>query len=725
MQQDREKNSAGRKARRASARDIGPIPPCKNPQRRGRYARNLLGFLSKYFPQRFPLAFSGDHKLMIERLQTAILEGGQFAVAMPRGSGKTTVCECACIWAMLYGHRRFLFVIAADADAAELVCSSIKEELDNNEALSDDFPDAVYPITVLEGISRRAEGQTSEGVRTMLLWTKTTVRLPRSAAGGGSVIRTAGITGRIRGAKCSLADGSQVRPDIVLVDDPQTDESARSVSQVAARLRTLTGTVLGLAGPGQRIAALTTCTVIDKGDLADQILDRKEHPEWQGFKARLMHTMPTNQKLWDEYFEIYKEDMRLGFGMKRATAFYRANRAAMDAGAIPSWRERYERPERGKKHTPGLAELSAIQHAMNLLLKRGHATFMAEYQNEPMDPLASSEVEQVTAAAVLRQASGLDKGIAPIESTILTAGIDVQEKCLYWSTMAWTQSFDGDCIAYGTYPDQGRPHFTYREVEKTLAKAHPGGSWEASLYAALESLVGILAGREWARDDGGVMRLDQIVIDAGYGNSTDTVYQFCRRSAHASILLPYFGRTIAAGAPSMDEWKKKPGDRVGPGWRIPKPRQRQTRHILADANAWKSFVADRLLTRIGDAGCLTLYGTKDQVSQHRMIADQLSSEIRTRVTANGRTTDEWKLRPNRDNHWFDTWTMAAIGASIRGAKLDEQVAIRAAHRQAAALIAADPMAPQTPAPAQPQKPPLPPPRRPSNGGWLTGFGGGL
>ena len=34
-----------------------------------------------------------------------MLDGGLFAMAMPRGSGKTTLCGCACIWAVLYGHR--------------------------------------------------------------------------------------------------------------------------------------------------------------------------------------------------------------------------------------------------------------------------------------------------------------------------------------------------------------------------------------------------------------------------------------------------------------------------------------------------------------------------------------------------------------------------------------------------------------------------------------------
>jgi DNA invertase Pin-like site-specific DNA recombinase len=44
-------------------------------------------------------------------------------------------------------------------------------------------------------------------------------------------------------------------------DDPQTDESARSLSQCAHRESVLAGAVLGLAGPGRKISGIMPCTV--------------------------------------------------------------------------------------------------------------------------------------------------------------------------------------------------------------------------------------------------------------------------------------------------------------------------------------------------------------------------------------------------------------------------------------------------------------------------------
>lgn len=708
MAVSRERKAELRSEGRAAGRDIGPIPAPANKRRRARCRRDLLAFARTYFPARFPLAFSDDHLRVIQLLQVAILTGGQFAVAMPRGSGKTTICEVAVLWALLFGHRRFVFVVAADSAAALSICASLRAELESNEALLADFPDACFPIAVLKGIARRAEGQTSEGERTCLIWTKDEVRLPKSATGGGSVIRAAGITGRIRGAKATMADGAQARPDLVLVDDPQTDESARSPSQVAARLKTMTSTILGLAGPGQRIACLTTVTVIERGDLADQILDRQAHPEWQGFKAQLMRSMPTAVHLWDAYAEILREDMRLERGGERATSFYREHREAMDAGADPAWPQRV-----------GPGELSATQHAMNLRIVRGEPAFLAEYQNAPADPLAScADLVQITAAAVLRKINHHDRGVVPVEDTILTAGIDVQGAALYWSLVAWSPGFAGDLIAYGTYPDQGRPYFRLSEIEKTIAKAHPGGTQEAAIYAALEALVGKLCGAEWMRDDGTTARVEQVLIDAGWFKSTDAIYQFARRSTFGSLVLPYFGRAVAAGATPLDEWRKKPGDRSGPAWRIPKPGPRQARHVLADPNVWKSFLADRLLAGAGGAGSLGIYGSSP--AEHRMLADQLAAEVRTRVSANGRTADEWRAKPNQDNHLLDTLVMSAVGASIRGAKLDPR-ALVAPPRPAAAPSqqqGAEQTAPARPA-ARPSLPAMP-----AAGGWMDGFTAG-
>ena len=86
-----------------AGRDIGDLPLVKNPERKERAASNFRFFCDNYFPLTFHLPWSKDHLKVIGRIEQAVLRGGLFAMAMPRGSGKSTISECACIWAVLFG----------------------------------------------------------------------------------------------------------------------------------------------------------------------------------------------------------------------------------------------------------------------------------------------------------------------------------------------------------------------------------------------------------------------------------------------------------------------------------------------------------------------------------------------------------------------------------------------------------------------------------------------
>ena len=59
------------------------------------------------------------------------------------------------------------------------------------------------------------------------------------------------------------------------------------------------------------------------------------------------------------------------------------------------------------------------------------------------------------------------------------------------------------------------------------------------------------------------MKVEKCLIDANWGQSTDVVYQFCRESAHANVIVPSHGKYIGASSKPMSEYKKAAGDRVG------------------------------------------------------------------------------------------------------------------------------------------------------------------
>jgi len=654
----RERKAKEARTLSVSGRDIGELPEVEDRERKGRARRDFRFFCEAYFPQTFHLTWSDDHLKVIAKIERAVLEGGLFAMAMPRGSGKTSLCETACLWAMLYGHREFVALIGSDEDHAAGMLDSIKAELENSDRLAADFPEVCHPIRSLEGITQRAAGQLYRGRQTHIGWTAKEIVLPtiEGSSASGAIIRVAGITGRIRGMKFKRADGQSVRPSLVLIDDPQTDESARIPSQCATRERILAGAILGLSGPGKKIAGLMTLTVVRADDMADRILDRDKHPQWQGERTRMVYDFPTDEALWSRYAEVRADGLRSDRGIAEATRFYRAHRESMDAGARIAWPERYNHDE-----------ASAIQHAMNLRLQ-DEAAFFAEYQNEPL-PDVEPDDELLTADQIAAKVSGHRRGLVPLGCTHLTMFVDVQGKALYWLVAAWAEDFTGFVVDYGTEPDQKRASFTLRDVRRTLADAAPRASVEGAIYAGLERLCGRTLGREWKRDDGAALRVDRCLIDANWGTSTDVVYQFCRQSPHASVLLPSHGRYVGASSIPFSEYKRKRGDRVGLNWRVPVVTgRRAVRHVVFDTNYWKSFVQARLGVPMGDPGSLALFGRKAET--HRLLAEHLTAEYRIKTEGRGRTVDEWKLRVDGlDNHWLDCLVGSAVAASMQGAVL--------------------------------------------------------
>ena len=496
------------------------------------------------------------------------------------------------------------------------------------------------------------------GKRTQIGWTAKEVVLPtiEGSSASGAIIKVAGLTGRIRGMKFKRPDGRTVRPSLVVLDDPQTDESARSLSQCANRESILAGAVLGLAGPGTKISGIMPCTVIRPGDMADNILDRNRHPEWNGERTKMVYAFPKNELLWERYAEIRAEGMRGGDGGEAATEFYRQNQAAMDDGAVVAWQERFN-----------YDELSAIQHAMNLKLQ-DEAAFFAEYQNQPL-PAETVVDGMLKPEEVSMKINRMDRGLVSIGANHLTAFIDVQQKLLFYVVTAWEDDFTGYVIDYGCYPDQQRPYFTLREARQTLSSEATGTGLEGSIYAGLESLTSKLLDREWQRDDGAAMRIGRCLIDANWGQSTDVVYQFCRQSKHAAVIIPSHGRFVGASSLPFSEYRRRPGDRVGLNWRIPNVHgKRAIRHVVYDTNWWKSFINARLRVSMGDRGCLSLFGTNAET--HRMFAEHLTSEYFIKTEARGRNVDEWKQRPEQpDNHWFDCLVGSAVAASMQGAIL--------------------------------------------------------
>lgn len=657
------KDKMAKKSRKksATARDIGPIPPVVDEGRRERCRLNLKAFLKTYFGSehgKFYMEWSPDHETVIHKLERSILNGDLFALAMPRGSGKTTIMTMAALWAIIYGHRKYVVVIGDGSDASKEIMDDIKTELDNNELLTEDFPEVCVPIQALEGIANRCRGQTCEGVRTNIKWADTKIILPTTEVNklsSGSIITSVGILGRIRGMKHTLPSGTALRPDLALIDDPQNNESATSPGQNRKRLKIMSGAVLGLAGPGKKIAGLMACTVIAKNDLADQLLNRHMNPAWQGERISMLKSMPENMELWNKYSEIRIDSLRRHADISKATEFYQANREAMDKGAKPYWEQRFVK-----------GEISAIQHAMNLYFHDPEA-FASEYQNEPIDDTASN-ADKLTIEHIFAKINNRPQFEIPLNSHLLATYIDVQKTCLYYTTVAFDESYNAHVIDYGTYPDQHRRYFTLKDIKNTFDIAYPTLGLQAQIYQALGDLTKELQDRTYRREDNSIIPIDIIMVDTAWGRSTDVIFKFIKESSQIGTIIPARGMAIQPTATPIAEYVKKPGERIGESW-IFRRGTRPLRHLAYDTYYWKSFVRDRILTAKADTSTCTLFGEAWDIERHRMFAEQLSAEYSVTAEAKGRKVDVWSVYPGRDNHFFDCLVGCHVAASFKGTKL--------------------------------------------------------
>lgn len=633
-----------------AGRDVAEsCPECLDVAIRDRCVTDLKFALETLFPLRFNLTWGPDHLELIKDIEDTINNGDQAVRAMPRGTGKTSLLICAIIWAIVTGKHEFCALIGATADAAKELLEQITTELETNDELYAYFPSLIHPIRALEGIHQRK--LLWDGVPIHQNWKKDRIILPSvsGVTGASSIVKTAGLLGRIRGMNFQRPDGRNVRPTLVLVDDPQTDASAISLRENDKRESVICSTIPGLAGPGKKTAVLVAVTVKAPADMADRMLDRQKHPEWHGKRTALLRSIPTNIDLWNQYAEILRETQRADEPIDRATEFYRDNREAMDLGGLASWEARFN---------PG--EISAIQFGMGLRITNPSA-FASEYQNCPL--VLVEFAQQTDADKVVLRLSGNARGACPLDGETLVAGVDVQKNYLVYTLGCFSESATPFIVDYGTFPDQKTHYFDRRTANRTIEKAFPGDA-DAQLWAALDGLIALLTGKEVSRPDGLRIGLKKLAIDVRYKGQV--IKRFIKASPHKDVLLAAQGIAFSPGSPGINEKAAAIGEISKHDFRLPPMGAGQiARTASFDSNEYISKVHDALNAPLGSAGSLTLFNAEPHV--HRCFADQLCSEYSTQVEAKGRKKRVWNVKPNGgDNDFLDSTKLMFLAAYASG-----------------------------------------------------------
>ncbi len=663
----------------AEERDIAPMPAVANPKRRAKAKKSLKYLCTAYLAKRFYRKFGVPQEEVIAEFERIVKSGGVVAIAMPRGSGKSALAIAAVLWAVLCHGHRFVMLIAANEKMAKQLLDSVAQELLSNELLLADFPEFVYPVVRTAGINQRRPLFGGKAVKVVV--TKSEIVLAHiDGHCQGAVIRCAGLlSGNLRGQTYTMPNGDFLRPSLFMADDPQTRKSAKSPRESENREAILAGDVLGMAGPGEKLSGLVPCTVIREGDMADRILDQRLNPHYHGMRYKMVEGLAADKdlKAWWDYKPVYEEGERRKDGGTAARAHFRQHRDAISKGLKAYWPARFLK-----------GEVDAIHHALNKWCNNREA-FHAECQNDPGAALMADD-NTPSMAGLFEKFTRLARGVLPIWTRRVIADIDVQKEVLFWKVLAIGDGFRAAIVDYGTYPDQGPGYFTIKDLRHKLSHHFAGagktGGMEAIIWWGLDQLIPKLM-RSWHREDGHEMRLERLPIDTGWGESTDFLYEYCRRSPFASILLPTKGVGIKAGERPMTEWKPKDNEpRPGLHWVLStEPTKRAVWLFRYDTNWWKTFTCHRAATPPGP-GSLWLFG--NDASEHRLLFDHCRAE--TPVFTRGKDRIVWSFTcpPGVDNHWYDNLVGALAVASLQGTALSEAHQPAPPQRWDAASIAA-------------------------------------
>ena len=646
-----------------------------------------------YGEEAFTLEWSPYHLEAIEKIEEVIRESACYSLAMPRGSGKSTLCHWAMIWGLLCGHVEYAIYVGATSGASTTRLNSIKTTLRFNQALMDDFPEIIGPIRFCQGEARKAGGQKWKAESTEIRWGSDKLLLPtlqgfvedstwysKVPYNFGGVLDFASLEGNIRGRSIELPSGKILRPQAAIVDDPQTRESAASPAQVIKREHILKGDIGYLGGPERPCGVAVPCTVVYEDDLAHRLLDHELNPEFRGTRSSMLPKFPGAgeedeveaeiMKMWEiDYEEKRRYDLLNG--TSHATKYYEANREMMDKGAVASWPQRFSEIA---------GEVSAVQAAMNLYLA-DEMSFMCEAQNEPM-PLEDREQAPLTTDDILARGINLKRFIAPTECEFLTSFIDISRNVLWYTTIAWNkETYKGHIVNYGVWPDQGKHYVTLATAKKTIPDLYPSDEYSVALTRAIDECVNFLQSCCYTTESGLEIYHERIGIDSGWGEESQTVYQYCRRSKQGRLLISTkgFGSTPARRPLVDPEKKREPNTSLVGQWKF--TRNSVGSNLLQyDTNLWKSKVDSLLRLPVESSNGLTLFNAKEKGRKvnHRMLSEQLTAEKPMMIEGGGRRIETWKNGVHRDNHLFDCVVGATMLANVAGCKMQVKSATIAA-----------------------------------------------
>lgn len=259
-------------------------------------------------------------------------DGSKRAIAAPRGHAKSTNFTFKdSLHAILYAYKHYLIILSDSSDQAEAFLEDIKDELEDNADIIEDFGCMKGEDTWKSGTIK-----TTNGVKV-------------DAVGSGK---------KLRGRK-----NRSWRPDLIVLDDIENDENVNTPEQRKKLLNWFNKAVLKAGDTYTDI--MYVGTILHYDSLLSNTL---KNPEFKSRKYRAVISYADNTQLWEQWEELFV-NLFDELHEEHADEFFEEHKTEMLKGTQVLWEEKL-----------------SYYKLMKMKVSEGDASFNSELQNDPIDP---------------------------------------------------------------------------------------------------------------------------------------------------------------------------------------------------------------------------------------------------------------------------------------------------------------------------------------------------
>jgi len=286
---------------------------------------DITYFANYYFPHYLKKKSSELHFYLYETFQN--LKGGErIAIAAPRGNAKSSISTTIVpLFMALNKKKKFTVLLSDSSTQANSFLASIREEIENNERIIQDYGDQVGDIWKFDDIILK----------------------------NGSKIQSLGAKKKIRGLR-----HKDQRPDLIIGDDLENDENVSNPDQ---RRKMSDWWFKAVSKAGDETTDIVIVgTILHYDSLLATLL---KNPIYKSRKFQAVKKF-SQSDLWHKWEDLYSLKR-----IKEAEELFKDNKDDMLSGTDVLW-------EDGQSYL----DLMVIR------LTEGPASFDSEYQNNPVNP---------------------------------------------------------------------------------------------------------------------------------------------------------------------------------------------------------------------------------------------------------------------------------------------------------------------------------------------------